>query len=130
MDIEIETHDKVDVVDITTEIDAQIPDEIASGICHVFVRHTTAGVIVNENEQRLITDIVNVLQYLVSDDRQYKHNQIDNNATAHLRSLLLGESVTVPINEGTLDLGTWQSILFVEGDGPRSRQITITSIST
>ncbi|MFB6186512.1 MAG: YjbQ family protein, partial [Halobacteriaceae archaeon] len=52
MDIEIETHDKVDVVDITTEIDAQIPDEIASGICHVFVRHTTAGVIVNENEQR------------------------------------------------------------------------------
>ncbi|MFB6186511.1 MAG: secondary thiamine-phosphate synthase enzyme YjbQ, partial [Halobacteriaceae archaeon] len=67
---------------------------------------------------------------LVSDDRQYKHNQIDNNATAHLRSLLLGESVTVPIYEGTLDLGTWQSILFVEGDGPRSRQITITSIST
>jgi secondary thiamine-phosphate synthase enzyme len=56
----------------------------------------------------------------------YEHDELDNNAASHLRAILLGESVSVPIVDGGLSLGTWQSILFVECDGPRSRRVSVT----
>ncbi|WP_435101340.1 secondary thiamine-phosphate synthase enzyme YjbQ [Halarchaeum sp. P4] len=59
-------------------------------------------------------------------DEQYAHDRIDDNADAHLRAMLLGESVSVPVSDGELDLGTWQSVLFVECDGPRTRSVTVT----
>lgn len=130
MRIEISTADRVDVVDVTDEVDAGVPDGLDRGLCTVFARHTTAGIAVNEAEAGLLDDIRTLLGDLVADDAAYRHDRIDDNAAAHLRSILLGSSATVPVRAGRLDLGTWQRILLVEGDGPRSRTIDVVTTAT
>jgi secondary thiamine-phosphate synthase enzyme len=85
-------------------------------------------VILNENEHRLLNDITRAVENFVPDDEDYEHDAIDDNAAAHLQATVLGESVTVPVVEGELDLGKWQSILFVECDGPRTRRVSVTVI--
>ena len=80
---------------------------------------------INENERGLRNDILDMLEKLVPENESYTHNQIDNNAHAHLRAVLLGMSETVPVEDGHMVLGTWQSIFFVELDGPRKRSINI-----
>lgn len=124
--ISVSTDERVACIDITDRIGAAIDTD--TGLCTVFVPHTTAGVVVNENEQRLRSDLRRVLEQLVPEGEEYAHNDIDRNADAHFRSMLLGEHVTVPIEDGALALGTWQSILFVECDGPRSRRVSVTTV--
>ena len=119
----VETDSKTTVVDITDRIAAQLPAD-ADGVCTVFVRHTTAGVIVNEAERRLLDDLVDGLDSLVPDEG-WAHDTLDGNADSHVRAMLVGESATVPVTDGELDLGRWQSILFVECDGPRSRTVDV-----
>lgn len=128
MTIEISTTEHVDIVDITTEIADAIPSGITEGLCTVFVPHTTAGIVVNENEERLLDDLQRRLDHLVPVDEDYAHNTVDDNADAHVRAMLLGESVNVPVVDGELALGQWQSALFVECDGPRTRQVSVTII--
>lgn len=128
MEFEVSTADRVEVVDVTNEVADAVPDAVEAGICTVFVPHTTVGVIVNENESRLRTDLVRQLNRIVPSGDGYEHDTIDDNADAHLRASLLGESVTVPILDGKLGLGTWQSILLVECDGPRTRRVSVTVI--
>jgi len=82
------------------------------------------GVVVNEAESRLLDDLATALDDLVADDG-WQHDQIDDNADSHVRAMLVGESVTVPVVDGDLQLGRWQSILAVECDGPRSRTVTV-----
>jgi len=123
MAFEVETTDRTCVVDVTDEVATAVPDD-ATGTATVFVPHTTAGVVVNEPESGLLADIEAALSRIVPDD-DYEHDRIDDNAAAHLRALVLGESVTVPITDGRPDLGTWQSILFVECDGPRTRRVRV-----
>lgn len=119
----VETHRRTHVVDITDDVDRALPDDI-DGVAAVFVRHTTAGVTVNEGESRLLDDMETFLDGLVDDDG-WKHDRLDDNADSHLRALVIGPSVTVPVTDGSLDLGTWQSVLLVECDGPRSRTVEI-----
>jgi len=126
MPFQVDTTDRLDVVDITAEIEDRVPADIERGLCTVFVKHTTAGVVVNEAEQRLLDDIESYLRELVPRDDGYAHDALDGNADSHLRALLLDESVSVPVREGALDLGTWQSILFIDCDGPRTRSVTVT----
>jgi secondary thiamine-phosphate synthase enzyme len=120
---EVNTGDRIATVEFTDEVEKAVPSD-AEGTCTVFVRHTTAGVSVNEAEPRLLADIERVLADLVPESG-WDHDELDGNADAHLRSLLLGRSVTVPVVDGSLDLGTWQSILLVECDGPRTREVTV-----
>ncbi|USZ73458.1 secondary thiamine-phosphate synthase enzyme YjbQ [Natronosalvus halobius] len=129
MELEIQTTDRLDVVDVTSTVEDALSDAVESGTCTVFVPHTTAGVIVNENERRLLADLENALERLLPRGDGYEHDAIDDNADAHLRATILGESVTVPIVEGELALGTWQSILFVDCDGPRRRRLRVTVLS-
>ncbi len=89
-----------------------------------------SSIIVNENERWLRTDILDMLEALVPENKNYAHNSIDNNADAHLRAVLLGMSETIPVEDGHLVLGTWQSIFFVELDGPRNRTINIKTIKS
>ena len=86
-------------------------------------------VVVNEAERRLLGDIETYLGRVVADDDGYAHDELDGNADSHLRSLLLDESVSVPVRDGDLALGRWQSILLVECDGPRTRSVTVTCTS-
>ena len=128
MAIEVSTADRIDIVDITTEVVEAVPADVSTGVCLVFVPHTTAGVVLNENERRLLNDITRAVESLVPADEDYEHDAVDDNAVAHLQATVLGESVTIPVVEGELDLGSWQSVLFVECDGPRTRRVSVTVI--
>lgn len=126
--IDVETDERVTIEDITTAVAGAVGD-VDSGLCHVFVPHTTAGIAIQEAESNLLADIEATLADLVPQGAGYGHDRIDDNADAHLRSLLLDSSVTIPIQGGDLALGTWQRILFFEGDGPRSRRVTVTVVT-
>jgi secondary thiamine-phosphate synthase enzyme len=129
MSVRIQTDERVEVLDVTGEVSRAVPEDVTEGVCTVFVPHTTAGVVVNEAEHRLLSDVERALERLVPRGERYDHDAIDDNADAHLRTMLLGESVSVPIEDGELALGTWQSILFVECDGPRTRRLTVVATS-
>lgn len=129
MTIRVETDDRVAVVDVTDAVADAVPDAVAEGICTVFVPHTTAGVVVNERERGLLADVERTLERLVPRGEGYDHDAVDDNADAHLRAMLLGESVTVPVSDGDLALGTWQSVLLVECDGPRTRRLDVQTVS-
>lgn len=119
----VSTEGRVDVRDVTAEVARLVPGT-ADGTCTAFVRHTTAGLCVNEAESRLLADVETLLADLVPEGG-WQHDELDGNADAHLRSILLGSGVTVPVRDGELQLGTWQSILLVEGDGPRTRTVAV-----
>jgi secondary thiamine-phosphate synthase enzyme len=128
MTIQVETTDRIDVLDVTADVADSIPADLDRGVCTVFVPHTTAGVVVNEHERRLLSDVESALERLVPRGEGYDHDAVDDNADAHLRAMLLGESVSVPVTSGELALGTWQSILFVECDGPRTRSLAVQTV--
>lgn len=130
MSIRVDTDSRVDVVDVTADVAASVPDDVESGVCTVFVPHTTAGVVVNERETGLLSDVERALDGLVPRDGEYDHDEVDDNADAHLRAMLLGESASVPVADGALALGTWQSVLFVECDGPRTRSLEVTVVTS
>ena len=127
MQLKIETSKRVELIDITSEVQEEVrKSEIPEGICLISTRHTTAGIIINENETGLKEDILDLLNKLVPAGAGYRHDRIDNNADSHLRTVLLGASEALPVSEGKLELGTWQRIFFAEMDGPRSRTVNIT----
>lgn len=125
MTVDVETTERVDVVDVTSGVADAVPGTVERGVCTVFVRHTTAGVVVNERESRLLGDLEDLLERLASRDGGYAHDELDGNADAHLRATLLGESASIPVADGELALGTWQSVLLVECDGPRTRTLDV-----
>lgn len=126
MSIRVRTTDAIEIVDVTSDVARAIPAGVERGVCTVFVPHTTAGVVCNEHETRLRSDIERTLERLAPEDAGYEHDAIDDNAAAHLRAMVLGESVSIPFADGDLALGTWQSVLFVECDGPRTREVEVT----
>lgn len=120
------THD-IEVIDITDLIRNWVQkQEIKDGILTVSSMHTTAGVTINEGENRLMHDIGDQLLKLVPRGAGYQHDRVDNNAHAHIAATLIGPSVTLSVLSGSLGLGTWQRVLFVECDGPRQRSVGCT----
>jgi len=123
---EVRTGSRVEIVDITSKVKEVVRESgIADGIALIYTKHTTTAIIVNEGESRLIEDILSMIKSIIPTGAGYMHDQIDNNADAHLRAILFGNSVVIPIDKGRLDLGTWQSILFIELDGPRTRKVIV-----
>jgi secondary thiamine-phosphate synthase enzyme len=122
-EFEVSTDDRLAALDVTDRVAGVLPGD-ADGACTIFARHTTAGVCVNEAEPRLLADVERVLDGLVPDGG-WRHDEIDDNADSHLRALLVGSGATVPVSGGDLDLGTWQSVLLVECDGPRTRTVSV-----
>ena len=122
------TNKNFEIIDITSKINEEI--DIDEGIVNIFSRHSTSAIVVNENESGLLADLELMLKDLVSDKYSWQHDRIDNNAKSHLKSFLLSSSETIPISGGKLDLGTWQSVFFIELDGPRkNRTVNLTLIS-
>ena len=120
----VQTSEHIDVVDVTELVERE-RTSIDRGVCTVFVEHTTAAVSINEAEPRLLEDIEAFVAELSAPDG-WSHDALDGNADSHLRSSLLGRSVSVPIRDGELALGRWQSILLIECDGPRERSLSVT----
>ena len=121
----VDTEARLTTVDVTDHVARAVPDDLETGLCTAFVEHTTAALVVQENEPRLRGDLENFLADLVPDEG-HAHDELDGNADSHLRATLFGPSVTIPIEDGALATGTWQSILLVECDGPRTRRVSVT----
>jgi secondary thiamine-phosphate synthase enzyme len=125
--LSIETSRRIELIDITSEIQEEVRiSGVQEGVCIISTGHTTGGIIINENESGLREDILNLLGRLVPPGAGYRHDRIDNNADSHLKAVLLGASEALPVIQGKLELGTWQSIFFAEMDGPRHRTINVT----
>lgn len=121
----VRTTKRVEVVDVTSQVEEFVLSVGGSGLLVVRVPHTTAAVTVNEAEPGLLEDIAEALLKIAPIDYPWRHNRIDNNAHAHVAASLVGDSRVIPVVNGGLVLGTWQRILLVELDGPRSRQVQV-----
>ena len=120
---------RVEIIDITKDLnDILSKCKIKEGIVNIFAKHSTAGIVINENESGLVKDFQNALESLIPTGKGYLHDRIDNNADSHIRSFFIGSSETIPVDNGSLSLGTWQSVFFVELDGPRNRKFIVTVI--
>ena len=133
--LKIDSHSHFQIIDITSDVFVVLneinnqKDNPVNGIVNIFTKHSTSAIVINENERGLLKDFEKILKEVVPENDNYKHDLIDNNAASHLRAFLLGSSETIPIVEGKLDLGTWQSVFFIELDGPRrNRTIDLTFI--
>lgn len=124
-DIVITTSNKSELIDITFKISEIISkSNIKSGLCTVYCPHTTAGLTINENaDPDVKTDILMWLNKMVPENPEFKHSE--GNSPGHIKSSLLGNSLTILIENGNLVLGTWQGIMFFEGDGPRNRKVLV-----
>ena len=122
MRIEIRTTSPKEMVDITRQVAGAVEGR-PDGLCHVYVPHTTAAVVINEHaDPDVARDLTAAYAAMVPPIR-FAH--AEGNSDAHLMATLLGSSVTVVIENGRLKLGTWQGIFFVELDGPRSRKVWV-----
>ncbi|AEB94248.1 MAG: secondary thiamine-phosphate synthase enzyme YjbQ [Metallosphaera sp.] len=123
-EFEIKTSSRFQSIDITNEVQNSI-NNVKDGMAFVVVKHTTCAVILNEAEPGLMDDYLTWMRKLIPTDGEFKHNMIDNNGHAHISSMIIGNSRMVPVRDGKLDLGTWQKIILLEFDGPRTRKVQV-----
>ncbi|HXI09240.1 MAG TPA: secondary thiamine-phosphate synthase enzyme YjbQ [Thermodesulfobacteriota bacterium] len=131
--VRIRTQAKTEEVNITNQVEAVILESgIQEGLALVFTGHTTASVHLNNADRDLEQDFHELLNEIVPNKPTFRHNkgEYGRNADAHLKSLLIGNSVTVPVTKGRLALGQWQVIYFSEFDGPRSRLVSVKVFGT
>lgn len=121
----VKTSQTTAMLDITSQVqEAVIASKIDSGICIVFVPHTTAAVTINENaDPDVVRDILMEMNKVIPFSDGYRH--MEGNSAAHIKSSLMGFSETIIIDKGRLLLGTWQGIYFAEFDGPRVRKVHV-----
>ena len=125
--ISFRTRGREDVVVLTQRVEEEVRRSgLSNGIVLVYAPHATGVLIANEAEPGLISDIVAMLKRVNPPDGKYEHNRIDDNAHAHLSSVLAGHFLVFPLVNGRLVRGTWQEIMFVELDGPRDRRVYVT----
>jgi secondary thiamine-phosphate synthase enzyme len=126
-ELRIRTKAKRELVDITGEIAAVVAKSgVAEGICHVYVAHATAAIVINENDDpNVCVDLLDALDRLVPAGI-WRHDRVDGNAASHIQAAMLGPSETVPVRRGALCLGRWQAIMLAELDGPRDRRVVVT----
>ncbi|MFH2044164.1 MAG: secondary thiamine-phosphate synthase enzyme YjbQ [Pseudomonadota bacterium] len=129
MDIAIKTGQKTELVDITSKVQEIVfsicmERKIENGLCMIYVPHTTAAVTINESADPSVkNDILMILNKIVPWEADYRH--MEGNSPAHVKSVLVGASELVAVNNKKLELGTWQGIFFCEFDGPRTRKVNI-----
>ena len=121
----ISTKERYELIDITERVEEIVKrSEIKNGLVLVFVMHSTAGILLNENEPGLKEDWLKIFKKITSGVNLI-HNQIDDNADAHIVAGLIGSGKTLALENGRLIRGTWQQIFLVELDGPRTRKVVI-----
>jgi secondary thiamine-phosphate synthase enzyme len=127
--VDIKTHSRMEFQDITRTVREIVGDSgVASGICYIFVPHTTAGVTVNEHaDPSVVEDIIAQLDKMVPQHGSYRH--LEGNSPAHMKASLMGDSEVLFIEDGKIVLGTWQGIFFCEFDGPRNRHLLLKIIA-
>ena len=131
-DVSLRTGMKLEVVDVTGDVRRIVGESgVMDGLVNLWVTHTTAALAVNEHDTDLWEDVLSAMTRLVPVRADYRHNAKygwsprEQNAHAHILSCMIKPSVTVPLGNGRMRLGTWQSILFIELDGPRNRSLHV-----
>ncbi len=121
--INVKTKTRIEMIDVTSEVSRAVKESgVKSGLCVAYVPHTTAGVTVNEHADPAVAeDILDALSEHFPHRRNWRHTE--GNADAHIKSSLIAPSITIPVEDGRLTLGTWQGVFFCEFDGPRSRNL-------
>lgn len=131
--LEVETAGENTCINLTDEVSNVVKNMMVSdGILNVFIQSTTASVAICENEKGLLQDLVDAATRIFPDGIEYKHNLAwnDENGKSHVKSTFFGQSVSVPVKDTRLQLGTWQSIFLFEFDiRPRKRTVVITLVS-
>ncbi len=127
--LQVRTNEKTQLLDITSQVQEVVKNSgVQSGICQIFIPHTTAGVTINENADPSVKrDMLMELNKVIPFDDNYHHSE--GNSAAHIKSTLAGPSLSIIIDQGRIMLGTWQGIYFCEFDGPRSRGVWIKIIA-
>ncbi|MFC1667989.1 secondary thiamine-phosphate synthase enzyme YjbQ [Chlamydiota bacterium] len=128
-ELSIKTQSQTQFIDITPLVQTEVFSlGIKSGVCHVFIPHTTAAVTINENaDPSVLKDIIGETNKLVPFEDGYLH--LEGNSAAHIKASFYGMSETIFVRNASLALGTWQSIYFCEFDGPRNRKVWIKILS-
>jgi secondary thiamine-phosphate synthase enzyme len=122
----VRTDRATEVVDVTSLVEGVVrASGVREGMVLVQTPHTTTAVVVNEAEGGLTQDLLDWASREAPKGDGYRHDRSDGNAHAHLQGMMLGPSVSLPVTGGRLALGTWQSVLFVELDGPRERRLNV-----
>ena len=122
-----ETKKKREYINITDEVEKVVKKSgVEDGMALVSAMHITAGIYVNDAESGLIQDIEEWLQKLAPEGPDYRHHRTgETNGDAHLKNLLIGHQVILPITKGKLDLGPWQQVYYAEFDGRRSKRVVV-----
>lgn len=123
MNIRITTKENREVIDITDEVMRYLPAD-GAGIAHIFVQHTTASVTTIDSDPGIDLDLFDFLTG-ITPDVKWRHPHNPDHAPAHLISSIIGPSVSIPFENGHLQLGTWQQVVLIELDGPRERTLVI-----
>lgn len=117
---------KEEILDITRNVGEIVSKSGAkNGLAVVYTPHTTASVIINENEKGLVEDIKETLAKIVPRSAGYKHDRIDNNAHSHIKAVIVGNSRVIPLVDKKLALGTWEHIFLADFDPPRTRTVNV-----
>ncbi len=126
--IPVKTDSRSQLKDITVSVQQEVSNAgIRDGICTIFVPHTTAGITINEGaDPAVCRDILKTLNELIPRDKGYDH--MEGNSDSHIKSSLMGSSVSILVENGHLVLGTWQKIFFCEFDGPRRRKVYVKTL--
>lgn len=123
--LRVKTNARTELVDITQGVQRLVAESgIRSGVCYLYVPHTTAAITVNENSDPNVgRDLLKELNKVIPFDDNYGHNE--GNSAAHIKSSIIGVCHPVLVEEGRLVLGTWQALFFCEFDGPRDRRVMV-----
>ena len=136
--INLHTKKQIELINITEKVNEIVKNSnVKEGVVTIFSKHTTTGIRINENEERLFMDIKIFLEKIASTSNKYLHDDIELrncpkneriNGHAHIKSLILNSSEIIPIVNNEMVLGKWQSIFFIELDGKRNREVIVQTI--
>ncbi len=125
-EISVSSSKENQLLDITSQVEEVVKQsKIKQGLCIVYVPHATAALMINENyDPNVCDDILDSLRENIPEGK-WKHDRVDNNAAAHIKSAIIGPNELIPIKDGKLLLGTWQSLMLADFDGPKRRRIYV-----
>ncbi|MCH7730714.1 YjbQ family protein [Patescibacteria group bacterium] len=126
----VKTSKRSEILDLTEKVNQILKDKkIKTGLCSVFVKHTTCALAIAELEQYMELDFFDAINEIFP-DLDYRHAHDPSHVGEHIMSSIIGHSVTLPFRDSKLDLGTWQSLVLVELSGPRDRKIVVNLIDS
>ena len=126
----VQSNDRTSIIDMTHKIQSIVTEiGIKNGICYVFIPHTTAAVTINENaDPDVKSDMLMEINKVIPFNDSYRH--MEGNSAAHIKASLIGNSEMILIENGRLQLGTWQGVFFCEFDGPRTRNVWLKIVNS